>query len=226
MEVSGVDVCAKLEAPCDGSTNAACVVQAACDTTDPDLIIWGCTAVCDTAADCPQRALPLSPWTCDGLCRRPPDVYGPLPGGSSPTEWHCDASQNGVNLCGDAQHIDFVGFTIPQPPSPIDCGSQFTTTGAANDSCVNSCRYQGDCPHGFGCVAVGQVSGQRIGLCLPTGSVEIGGTCTNNTQCAFGYCANGACSRDCTVDGVCTGAASCVDGGAVAVEGMQFRRCE
>ena len=230
MPVSNIDVCVKLEAPCDGAANEQCVVQAACDTTDPNLIIWGCTSVCDTDQDCPQRALPLNanPWTCDpgGICRRPADVYGPFPGGSVPTEWHCDALQQGVNLCSDAQHIDFVGFTIPPPPAGIDCASQFTTTGAANDACVNSCRFQGDCPYTYSCVAVGSVAGQRIGLCLPNGTAEPGLPCTNNTQCAFGYCSNNVCSRDCTADGLCPGGLSCVAAGGPPVEGLPFRRCE
>ncbi len=231
MPVSNVDVCVKLEAPCDGGANANCVVQSACDTTDPGNIIWGCTSACTSDADCPQRAIPLNvnPWTCDpidGICRRPGDVYGPFPGGSQPTEWHCDASQNGVNLCSDTQHIDFINFIIPAAPAPIDCASQLTTTGSNNDACVSSCRFQGGCPYAYDCVAVGQVNAQRIGLCLPTGSVEPGNACTNNTACAFGYCSNGLCSRDCTVDGICPAGLNCVSGGAIPVEGMAFRRCE
>ena len=59
------------------------------------------------------------PWTCDGggICRRPGDVYGPLPGGYTPTEWHCDASQNPAVLCNDAQHMNFTQFTVPAAPS-------------------------------------------------------------------------------------------------------------
>lgn len=225
MNVSSVDVCVKLEALCDGGANPDCVVQAACDLS-ANLIIGSCTSTCDTAADCPQRALPLAPWTCDGLCRRPGDVYGGLPGGYQPTEWYCDAVQNPVVLCGDAQHIDFTAFTIPSPPGGIDCFGSMSTSGVAGDACVNSCRYQGDCAFGFSCVAVGQVAAQRIGLCLPNGAKEPGIACSNNTECAFGYCVDDVCSRDCTVDGICPGGLSCVSGGAVAVEGMAFRRCE
>jgi hypothetical protein len=218
------NVCVKLEAICDGVDNSQCIADAACDLS-PSLIIGGCTQACNSAADCPQRAAGLSPWTCDGLCRRPADVYGPLPGGWNPTEYYCDASLNPINLCNDAQHIDFVGFTIPAPPA-VDCGSNFTTTGAANDSCVNSCRYQGGCPDDFSCVAVGSVSADRIGLCLPIGNTLTGESCTSHTQCEFGYCANGSCSRDCSSDGYCTNGTTCVAGGGPNVEGLSFRRCE
>ncbi len=217
-------VCVRAEALCEQGNTASCVVPAACDLSST-LILGSCTLACNSAADCPQRAVPLAPWSCDGLCRRPADVFGPLPGGYQPTEWHCDYNSNPVVLCNDAQHIDFVGFTIPPAPS-VNCQSPTTIQGASNDACVNSCRYQGGCAYGFACVAVGSVSSQRIGLCLPTGMTEPGQACTSNTSCAFGYCSNGVCSRDCTVDGICPGGLSCVAGGAPAVEGMAFRRCE
>jgi len=219
-----INVCVKAEALCDQGNTASCIVPSACDLS-PSLILGGCTLACNTAADCPQRAIPLAPWSCDGLCRRPADVYGPLPGGYQPTEWHCDPYSNPVVLCNDAQHIDFVGFTIPATPN-VNCQSTMTTQGASNDACVNSCRYQGGCPHGFACVGVGGVSNQRIGLCLPTGQTEPGQTCTSGTSCAFGYCSNGVCSRDCSADGICPGGTTCVPGGAPAVEGMTFQRCE
>jgi hypothetical protein len=218
------DVCVKVEAMCTDTDASECVVSSACDTS-PSLILGGCTQACDTAADCPQRAAGLAAWTCDGLCRRPADVYGSLPGGWTPVEYHCDAGLNTVNLCNDAQHIDFDGFTIPAPPN-ADCFSSLTTTGSANDSCVNSCKFQGACPDNYACVGVGSVGGQRIGLCLPAGTTETGQNCTTHTQCEFGYCVNGSCSRDCSSDGICTAGTSCVAGGSPAVEGLTFMRCE
>jgi hypothetical protein len=128
-------------------------------------------------------------------------------------------------VCNDGQHIDFGAFTIPNPPV-VSCSSSTTTDGPAGDSCVDSCRYQGGCPFGFACTAVGGVGGARIGLCIPTGSGEVGASCANDTQCAFGYCLNGTCSRDCSSDGICPGATSCVAGGGPNVEGMPFRRCQ
>ncbi len=223
MAVGGTDVCVRAEALCDGNDTSQCVVPAACDLS-PNLILGGCTLACDAAADCPRRAAPLAPWTCDGLCRRPADVYGPLPGGWKPTEWHCAANQP-VVLCNDAQHIDFATFTLPATPN-VDCNSGMTTTGAANDSCLNSCRYQGGCSFGYGCAALGGVANERIGLCLPAGPKEVGQPCAGHSECAFAYCANGVCSRDCTADGVCPSSTSCVAGGSPNVEGATFRRCE
>lgn len=217
-------VCVRAEAYCSAQDPSACIVPAACDES-PTLIVGGCTLACASASDCPRRAAGLPGWTCDGLCRRPVDVYGPLEGGYTPAQYHCDANGNPVNLCNDAQHIDFDAFTIPPPP-PVNCASQQTFDGAPGDACVDSCRYQGGCPHGFACSAVGQVAGQRIGLCLPTGPGEVGAACQTDDQCVFGYCSGGKCSRDCTADGVCPTGSTCVAPGGPTVEGAAFRRCE
>jgi hypothetical protein len=154
-------------------------------------------------------------------------VLGPLPGGSTPTQYYCNAQQQVVNLCNDAQHIDFQKFIIPQPPQ-VSCNSGVTQDGVPGDACVDSCRYQGGCAFGFSCTAVGNVGGARIGLCLPHGAGEVGVACANDTQCAFGYCSNGKCSRDCTADGVCPTGSACVavGGQAPTVEGQTFRRCQ
>jgi len=131
-----------------------------------------------------------------------------------------------VNLCNDAQHMDFQAFTIPAPPA-VNCGSPVTFDGAPGDACVDSCRYQGACAFGFGCTAVGNVGGARIGLCMPVGFGEVGAACASDTQCAFAYCNQGKCSRDCTADGVCPGGSTCTAAGGQApnVEGVPFRRC-
>jgi len=219
-------VCVKASEYCEAQNTKACIVPAACDTNS--LIVGACTLACSSNADCPQRASLMTPWTCSsGLCKRPADVHGPLGGGYTPTEYACDQFNNVVNLCNDAQHMNFQAFTIPNPP-PVNCASPVTTAGSPGDACVDSCRYQGACPFGFGCTAVGNISGARIGLCLPTGAGEVGAACTNDTQCAFGYCSSQKCSRDCTADGVCPTGSTCVAvGGAVPnVEGMPFKRCQ
>jgi hypothetical protein len=230
MLVSGQQICVKAEAPCSTSPPAdvsKCIAPAACDES-PNLIVGGCTLACNTAADCPRRAAGLAPWSCDGLCRRPADVVGPLPGGSTPSEWACDANNVVLNMCNDAEHIDFQQFIIPNPPA-VNCVNQtMTTPGLPGDSCVDSCRYQGGCIFGFACTAVGNVGGSRVGLCLPTGGGGIGAVCSSDTQCLYGYCSTGKCSRDCTADGVCPGGASCVavGGPAPTVEGAPFKRCQ
>lgn len=226
MAVGGQKVCVKAEAYCDGVDNSACVVPAACDLS-PNMILGGCTLACDSAADCPRRAAGFAAWTCDGLCRRPGDVVGPLENGYKPTQYYCNAASQVVNLCNDAQHIDFDQFTIPAPPA-VNCSSGMTTDGVAGDSCVDSCRYQGGCPSGAACTAVGNVANQRVGLCLPTGFQEVGANCTKDRDCAFGYCSQGKCSRDCTADGVCPTGSTCtaVGGAAPTVEGAPFKRCQ
>ncbi|HMR77226.1 MAG TPA: hypothetical protein PKD61_19085, partial [Polyangiaceae bacterium] len=232
MPVGGTKVCVKAAEACDGVNNAACVVPAACDLS-ANLVVGSCTLACSSPADCPQRALGMSPWSCDGLCRRPSSgptaIYGPLEGGTAPSQWACNGFNQVVNVCGDGQHIDFNAFTIPPPPA-VSCSATITTDGVAGDACVDSCRYAGGCPFGFQCVAVGSVAANsRIGLCLPGfGSVQVGGTCSRDADCFFGYCNRtaGKCSRDCSQDGLCPTGSACVAGGGPTVEGLPFRRCQ
>jgi hypothetical protein len=225
-----VRVCVKAEAPCDTTDTSACLGPAFCDVT-LQMVVGGCTTYCTTASDCPQRAAGLSPWTCDvasgGLCRRPPDVNGPLPTAFTPAQYACNASSMEVNVCNDGQHIDFVAFDVPTPPA-VTCGASMTTPGIVTDSCVDSCTYQGACPYGNACVAVGSINGNRIGLCLPVGAGEVGASCTHDGDCVFGYCPSATmkCSRDCTADGVCPGGTTCTAGGGPPVGGLPFRRCQ
>jgi hypothetical protein len=221
------NVCVKAEATCSSTDTSSCIASAACDMT---ILVSGCTLACNTASDCPQRAAGFAPWTCNGLCVRPPDVYGPLPQGSTPAQYACNGSGTVVNLCNDAQHIDFTAFDIPPPPT-VDCSSATTTAGIATDSCVDSCLYQGTCIHGYACVALGSVSNgtARIGLCLPAlGGGEIGASCANDSECFFGYCSatTSLCTRDCSADGLCTTGSTCVVDGNIPVEGMPFKRCQ
>ena len=223
-------VCIRAEAPCSNQTQngtAACVGLGYCDDESPELVVGGCTSACTSAFDCPQRAAGLPPWTCEGgLCRRPSDVVGPLPGGATPAQYACDGSGDEANVCNDNQHIDFDAFDIPTPPQ-VTCGAPTTTAGIPTDSCLDSCRYEGGCAFGFACVALGGVGTARIGLCLPTGFGEVGAPCAHDDECAFGYCTTaGTCSRDCTADGVCPGNTACVSVGGPAVEGLAFRRCQ
>jgi hypothetical protein len=213
-------VCIRAEGYCTAGSQCT-------QACDPNLIIGGCTALCNTVADCPQRAAPLTPWTCfGGYCVRPTDVFGTLEGGYTPTEYHCSGGQV-VNLCNDGLNTSFSSATPPTPPT-VNCQSppKQSVAGASNDSCVNSCRYQGGCSYGYACVALGDLGSERIGVCLPAGGGEPGAGCGNNTQCAFGYCANGKCSRDCTADGLCPGGLQCNSGGLPMIEGKAFMRCE
>ncbi len=219
---SASPVCVKVEAPCGAST-AACIAASACD--DQNLIVSGCFSLCNTAADCPQRASALAPWTCEsGICLRPADVLGPV-ATAVHSEWAC---VDGVmkNMCNDALHIDFQDPSNTGVP-PLDCNATTTTAGLGDDVCVDSCRYSGGCAFGSSCVGIGSYGGQRIGLCVPEGAGEVGAPCTADNQCAFGLClAAGTCSRDCTGDGVCPGGLTCVAGGGPNIEGLPYRRCQ
>jgi hypothetical protein len=224
MPVSGQRVCIKAEADADQcqGANKKCIVPAACDDT---ILVTSCTLACDTPADCPERAAGLPPWTCDGLCRRPQGVVGPLPEGA-PAEYACLNGQV-VNLCNDGQHIDFANFTQPSPPA-LNCPVNVSVQGSPGDSCVDSCRYQGGCPYGYACRAAASLDNgaSAVGLCMPTGFGEVGAACAKDGDCAFGWCAKGKCSRDCTADGVCPTGSTCVPTGNPPVEGLTGKRCE
>jgi hypothetical protein len=226
MPVGGQRVCIKAEAEADScqpqGANKKCVVPAACDDT---VLVTSCTTACDSAADCPRRAAGMPAWTCDGLCRRPQGVAGPLPGGA-PAEYACLNGQV-VNLCNDGQHMNFTSFTLPNPPQ-LNCPVNVSVAGSPGDSCVDTCRYQGGCPYGFSCAALAGVGNGRIGLCLPSGGGEVGAACTKSADCTFGYCTDqNRCSRDCTADGACPKGSTCkAPPGGDAVEGQPFRRCE
>lgn len=224
MAVGGQSVCVKAEAPCSSQDASACIVPAACDES-PTLVVGGCTLACASASDCPRRAAGLPAWSCDGLCRRPTDVLGPLEGGFAPAQYACNAQSQPANLCNDNQHIDFNAFTIPGAPA-VNCNSPTTTDGLPGDACVDSCRYQGGCRYGYACTAVGGVNNARIGLCLPAGAGEVGAACTVDSQCVFGYCSGAKCSRDCTSDSLCPSGSTCVAAGGPAVEGAPFKRCQ
>ena len=227
MEVASQKVCVKAAEYCDGVDNSACVVPTGSCDLSPTMVIGGCVTTCSTAADCPQRAAGLAPWTCDagGICRRPADVQGSLEGGYAPAQYACNGLNQVVNLCNDAQHIDFDQFTIPPAPA-VSCGSASTTDGLPGDACVDSCRFQGGCRQGYACTSVGSIAGGRIGLCLPTGTGEVGAACTRDRDCAFGYCSQQKCSRDCSKDGLCPTGSTCTAAGGPNVEGLPFRRCQ
>lgn len=218
-------VCVRAEAYCQNGQASACIAPSACDTSIP--VVSGCTLACSSASDCPQRAQGMAAWTCDGLCRRPSDVVGPI-GQGDPAQYACDSQNQVVSVCNDAQHMDFTQFAIPSPPA-IGCPSSTATQGAPGDACVDSCLFRGGCIFGYACTALGSIANGRIGLCLPSlGSGEVGSSCAKDADCFFGYCNRtaGKCSRDCSADGVCPSGSSCTAGGGPPVEGLPFKRCQ
>lgn len=217
--VSNQKVCVRAEQFC--GSGPACT-SLLCDTS---LLASGCTLSCSTAADCPQRASVLAPWTCNGTCQRPADVFGPLAQGDV-ASYACNGNTI-VNLCDDAQHIDFDPFVIPTPPT-FSCPVSQSVDGTTGDACVDTCRFAGGCAFGYACTSVGNL-GQRVGLCLPNhGSGEVGSSCAKDRDCAFGYCSQSRCSRDCSADGICPTGSTCtaVGGNYPNVEGIAFKRCQ
>lgn len=120
-----------------------------------------------------------------------------------------------VNLCADALTFD----AAPSLSCPVSVS--VPTSGP----CVQSCRYGGGCGHGYACVGVAELGGQRVGICIQTGAAEVGQGCAKNEDCLFGLCNGSICSRDCTVDGACPSGFSCVSGGAPNIEGKPFMLC-
>ncbi len=215
-------LCVRAEEYC-GQTNN-CTLD--CDTSG---LVDSCTLPCTSSADCPQRASILSPWTCSTYCERPSDVYGPLAQGTT-VSWACNAQNQEVNLCSDAQHVDFVTNTIPAPAT-LTCPVSQSVDGATDDICVDTCRYSGACSYGYECSGVGDITNTRVGLCTPShGSGEVGASCTTDGDCAFGLCdlTNNVCSRDCSPDGICPTGSTCtaVGGTNPTIEGITFKRCE
>jgi len=214
-------LCVRAEEYCGGTTNP-CTLQ--CDT---GMLVSSCTLPCTTASDCPQRASILSKWTCNTSCQRPSDVFGPL-GQNQGASYACNVSNQEVNLCNDAEHIDFTQGTVPTPPTLV-CPSTSVADGVSGDVCVDSCRYAGSCAFGSACTGIGNVSSTRIDVCTPAhGSSEVGSSCTTDGDCAFGYCTSNKCSRDCSADGICPTGSTCtvVGGSYPTVEGIAFKRCQ
>lgn len=221
--ISNQKVCVRAEEYC-GMGGKTCS-SLKCDNS---ILASGCTLSCASPSDCPQRASVLAKWTCQsGNCMRPSDVVGPLGQGVA-AEYACNQQNQVVNLCNDAQHIDFDKFSIPNPPV-LSCPSSVSVAGVAGDSCADTCRYAGGCAFGYECAGVANLQSQRSGLCLPAlGNLEVGQSCTKDGECAFGYCSGGKCSRDCSGDGLCPTGSTCtaVGGQFPSVEGVAFKRCQ
>ncbi len=221
--VSTQKVCVRAEQYCGSGATTTCT-SLDCDTS---LLASSCTLPCSSASDCPQRASILEKWTCSTYCKRPSDVYGPLAQNET-ASYACNGSNAEINLCNDAQHIDFATFTIPTPPS-IVCPVSSSVDGSAGDVCVDTCRYSGACAFGFECTALGDITNTRVDLCMPSqGGTEVGGACSTDSDCAFGYCSASKCSRDCSADGICPTGSTCtaVGGPYPTVEGIAFKRCQ
>ena len=224
-----VRVCVKAEAPCSATNTSACIAATACDTSS-SLVVSGCTLACSTGSDCPQRAAAFAPWICDatGICRRPPDVYGPLPNGARPAQYACDGSGQVVNVCNDAQHIDYEALDVPPAPA-LSCPSTMTRLGHRDRLVRGLVHLPGRLHLRPRCVALGSVNGTRIGLCMPAGQGQVGSPCALGEECssATASASTSKSRRDCTADGVCPADRPPMPGGGGRrVNGQPFMQCE
>jgi len=199
--VGGTKVCIDIERPC-GTADQCPGSLGFCGSGG-----LGCTATCDSAADCPLRLVGLPAYTCQSVsgknvCAPPADVLGASPLGAT-----CSAT--GTNLCRSGACDD-------------------STTPA---SCAQRCTVRGGCPSGWGCFPLedpGPPKSTLLVCSTVTGSSFLGDACTRGRDCLTALCQAGAgggyCTRMC-VDGLCPTGMSCVASGLTATDGTPVKLC-
>lgn len=187
---SSSKICVDIEKPCpQGGMNCG---SGLC------LSVQGCTATCQSAADCPQRLSFLAPYTCAAafgssqpICVPPEDILGP----------------------------DAIGSTCSAVGSNT-CRSGACNTGATpGPMCTQSCNTDGGCASGLGCFPLDD-GGEIHLVCNRAGSKDLGESCSQAMDCHSGLCdATGFyCTRHCQ-DGLCPTGWSCqpIAGTAIAI---------
>lgn len=160
----------------------------------------GCTARCDTAADCPHRLVGLPPYTCElvsgqKVCVAPADVLGSDPLGAT-------CSGVGTNTCRSGACDD----------------------GTSPPSCAQRCTTRGGCPVGRGCFPL-EDSGSALLVCSTAGGAWLGDACTRGRDCLTAICQSpGYCSRLCD-DGYCPDGMTCVAAPLTATDGTPIKLC-
>lgn len=165
----------------------------------------GCTAKCESAADCPLRLVGLPAYTCEDkglgfkVCVAPSDVLGADPIGTS-----CPAT--GTNTCR----------------------SDGCDTSLSPPQCVERCSVRGGCPVGWGCFPSedpGPPATASLVCTRATGGGWLGDSCTKASDCATGLCQSpGYCTRLC-VDGLCPDGMSCSAPLLTADDGTPIKLC-
>ncbi len=197
----GVKACVEIERPCSVSN------QCPGNLCGADGL--GCTAECQTAADCPHRLVGLPAYTCESrtistgsgtttkkVCITPGDVAGSGPLGATCADWHSCRS----GACDDS--------TTPW-------------------TCAQRCTTDGGCAVGLGCFPL--VNGGAIDLvCSAAASAWLGDTCARGRDCATAICRDaggiGYCSRMCD-DGYCPDGMTCTSLGVSATDGTPVMLC-
>ncbi len=178
---SDYKICVNIEKACTGPNNCG---SGMCITGSPAV---GCTALCDSAADCPGMltTIGLPAYTC-------------------------------ANAYGSAEPVCVVPtFVIGADPIGASCaavGDVYCRSGACDTDaptgpmCTQACTVQGGCAPGTGCYPL--VDGGDIHLiCNRSGSGDLGDACPGGGgDCHSGLCDTSAapyrCTRLCN-DGLC-----------------------
>lgn len=168
-------ICVNIEKPCDSADDCG---------TGLCLSTQGCTATCETAADCPLRLEGLPAYTCEiaygsasPICVPPWDI-------------------NGSDAMGTTCTFDGSGYNY--------CRSDVCDTGAPlGPMCTQACTAEGGCGPSMGCFPL--VEGAEIYLvCELAGTSDLGETCDSGRDCVSGLCDADSlsCTRLCQ-DGLC-----------------------
>ncbi|MEZ4375545.1 MAG: hypothetical protein R3B07_32340, partial [Polyangiaceae bacterium] len=176
--ISGTKVCVDIE-----RSAASCPTGLSFPTV-------GCTAPCDSAADCPGRLgyFGLPPYTCavpqgssSKVCIPPNDILGSDPIGTA-------CAGTGTTTCRSGA-----------------CNSAALPTAM----CTQACTQEGGCGPSLGCTP--EVDGSSIILlCARAGSKALGQACASGRECDSGLCdGTGVCTRLCTDDALCPSNMTC-----------------
>jgi hypothetical protein len=219
--VSGTPVCVEVETTC--SRAADCVTNLCLGPMGS--MFRGCTALCRTAADCPQRLtiedagrlISLPAYTCEVV------------GGDRV----CVPPIQGIIAGGDLAGSDPIGSTCNGTPgATVLCRSGVCDSDDVPPTCVQGCTPTGGCPSGFACrpwLPDGPTGSVYL-VCRPAGRGGLGSTCTRGSDCATGLCQamsagdpSGYCTRFCT-DTFCPTGMRCTPAGT-AVGGTPIAIC-
>jgi len=169
-----------------------------------------CGRSCSSSADCPDPSTDMCVGTSAGSqCIR---VVGGSPdcsGGPSTSGCRNDSECSGDQICntstGTCEARPTGGLDLGAPcESNEACNSGLCATTPAGSVCSQSCNGfdTSSCPAGFYCD--GEATGTcGTGLCLAggAGTSPLGGSCTQDTDCATLMCDGGVCATPCQPGG-------------------------
>ncbi len=113
-----------------------------------------------------------------------------------PDDYRCSGERC---LCEDT---NLCGITCM---SSDDCAYSYVC-----DAATNRCRAPLKCFTDLGCDSSEFCSGSRFGgHCLPRGATALSGSCTQDTDCAGGYCLTGLCVQSCLRSSECATGFEC-----------------